>query len=274
MKFVRSKYFWIILGLVIIGVAGVCLFCRQTAKRMPEERLEVKARPMRAVVPQVASTNQVQKATAKKRRRMADPLAGLSPADRALYTAVQDALDAEDFAKTKAAAEEAYKSTNSEVRLQAVEALGWFGPRGLAELTPMMADADEDVAQAATDAWELGLADIEDANSRFAISQMALTSIRNSQSLVTIGAQFVAAATDLIDATSDEEKAFNYRVQAVQTIVDMLEGASENSLRADVTKDIYEDLTGHAWQGISEAERYLQSPENYEPSKEGEESEQ
>ena len=273
MKFARTKYFWIILGLAIVGVAGVCLFRNQATKGSPGESPEGKTRTMRTVTPQVATTNQSQKVTAKKRRRMADPLEDLSPTDRALYTAVQDALDAEDLEKTKLAAEEAYKSMNPDVRLQAVEALGWFGPKGLAELTPMMADANEDVAQAATDAWELGLADIEDADSRFAISQMALTSIRNSQSLVTIGAQFVAAATDLIDGTPDEEKALNYRVQAVQTIVDMLDGAGENSSRADVTKDIYEDLTGHVWQGINEAERYLQDPENYEPPEEGEASE-
>ncbi len=273
MKFVRAKYFWIILGLVIIGVAGVYLFRNKVTKGRHGESSDEETRLMRSVAPQVASTNQPQKATAKKGRRMADPLAGLSSAERALYTAVQDALDAEDFERTKVAAEEAYKSTNSEVRLQAVEALGWFGPKGLAELTPMMADADEDVAQAATDAWELGLADVEDANSRFAISQMALTSIKNSQSLITIGAQFVAAATDLIDATADEEEVHNYRVQAVQTIVDMLDSADGNLLRVDVTKDIYEDLTGHAWQGVNEAERYLQDPENYEPSEEGEASE-
>lgn len=201
---------------------------------------------------------------AKAARRLVDPLASLSGADRKLYDAVQEALDADDFERTRAAALKAYQSENPDVRLQAVEALGWFGEKSLVDLVTMMADTNEEVAQAAANAWEVGLTDIADASLKFSIAQTALGAIGNPDTLTLVGAQFAASAMELIDAAADEKTAARRRVEAVQALVDLM-GASATSKRAEVSRELYEEITGHRWVGLDEAERYLRDPENYEP---------
>ena len=193
-----------------------------------------------------------------------DEFAHLSGADRKLAEAIQAAQDAEDFNATLAAAQAAYKSANAELRQAAVEALGMLGDRALPELTPMMADPNEDVARAAMDAWELGLADVEKASDRVSIAKLALLAISDKDALTMIGGQFSAAATDFIDSAEDDEKALRRRVEVVQTVVDMI--ADEKcATRSNAAGEIYEEITGRAWCGIDEAEKYLRDPDNYEP---------
>ena len=112
-----------------------------------------------------------------------DGFSELPPKDRSLAEAVQSALDNDDYDATIKAATKALNSTNASVRLHAVEALGWFGKKALAELTPCMADPDEEVAQAAVNAWEMGLSEIDSAKDRFDFSLMALTTISEKDAL-------------------------------------------------------------------------------------------
>lgn len=199
----------------------------------------------------------------RRTRKIADPRDDMSAADRALYDAVQDALDAEDFARTRAAALRAYRSANPDVRLQAVEALGWFGEKALVDLVPMMGDANEDVAQEAANAWEGGLAEVEDTGLKLAFARTALKAIANADTLTMIGAQFSSAATELIDA-AEGEAASRLRVEAIQALVDLMDQPGSPK-RAEISRELYEEITGHSWISLDEAERYLQDPENYEP---------
>lgn len=203
------------------------------------------------------------KSAKRPRRMVARVVSPMSDADRKLYDAVQSALDDEDFVAVRAAAAAAYGSANAEVRQQAVDALGWFGEKALPELTPMMADADSDVAQSACDAWESGLSEMESAFDRVKVAQMALTVISNPDALTMIGSQFSNAATELIDGAADAE-ADKYRVQVLQGIVDIM-GDESNLERAKAAREIYESVTSHEWISIDEAEKYLADPSHYEP---------
>ena len=187
----------------------------------------------------------------------------LSEADRKLCEAVQDALDAEDAARTIELASQLLVSENPEARSHAVDALGWFGPEALPELTMLMGDADEDVAQNAINAWESGVSEIDDAAARLKVSGMAMKAIFSKDALQSIAAQFSTAATELIDAEEDAQTAFDKRVEVVQSVVDLID--SPNSTLSEVGRDLYEDITGHEWISLSEAERYLNDPDNYEP---------
>ena len=187
----------------------------------------------------------------------------LPEADRKLCEAVQDALDAEDAAKTIELASQLMLSKNPEARSHAVDALGWFGPEVLPELTMLMGDADEDVAQNAINAWESGVSEIDDAAARLKVSGMAMKAIFSKDALQSIGAQFSSAAIELIDAEEDAQAAFDRRVEVVQSVVDLID--SPNSTLSEVGRDLYEDITGHEWISLSEAERYLNDPDNYEP---------
>ena len=185
-----------------------------------------------------------------------------SPADQKLSDAIQDALEKEDFPAVVAAVEKALKSRNPDVRREAVDALGWFGEKALAELTVWMADADEDVAQAAMDHWENGVSELEDANERLQTSLFALNTLTDKDALTMIGSQFANAATELIDEEEDEEKALQKRTEVIQALVDMIE--SDKPSCAAAAREIYEDVTGNRWISVDEAEKYLRDPDNYE----------
>ena len=53
------------------------------------------------------------------------------------------------------------------------------------------------------------------------------------------------------------------RLLVIFLLVDMI-GSSNNSL-SDVGRDLYEEITGHNWINMDEAELYLKDPDNYEP---------
>ena len=195
----------------------------------------------------------------RKRRTSEHPY---SPADKKLSDAIQGALEKEDLAAVMAAAAAALKSQNPEVRHDAVDALGWFGEKALAELTVWMADADEDVAQAAMNHWEEGVSELEDARERLQTSLFALNTLTAPDALTMIGSHFANAATELIDDEENEAKASQMRTEVVQALVDMIEG--DKPAHAEAAREIYEDVTGNKWISVNEAEKYLRDPENYE----------
>ena len=86
----------------------------------------------------------------------------LSPTDRKLAEDVQLALDESDFESVVTAAKAALMSSNTEVRENAVEALGWFGAKALPELTLAMADKDADIAETAMQHWQQALSELND----------------------------------------------------------------------------------------------------------------
>lgn len=254
----------IILALALAG--GVAAFLFRTPD--PAKETTADARPAGGGTAETPSPRPARPADARPRPKPAavalpDSRAGMSEADRRLADAVQDALDAEDFARTREAARKAAQSADAEVRIQAAEALGWFGAKALADLIPLMGDANKAVAKAATDAWEFGLMEVSDPGFKFTATHEALKSVSDPDALAMIGAQFAAAATERIDA-ADGAAAERLRVQAVQALVDLM-GAAGDTKRTEVSRELYEEITGQRWLGLDEAERYLQDPENYEP---------
>ena len=188
--------------------------------------------------------------------------ARLSAGDRKLCESVQEAMDANDCSKTIELCTALMASSDPAARSHAVDALGWFGMEALPELTTLMGDPDEDVAQSAINAWESGILEIDDPAVRLKISNMALNALFSKDALQSIGAQFSVAATEYIDAEEDEAAACNRRIKVIQAVVDMIE-SPKNQL-AGVGRELYEEITGHEWRGIEEAERYLDDPDNYE----------
>lgn len=266
----------VIVVIVAIAAAGVLLFVDTCSRPLSgddsPERGSTKliATKAKAVAGSTNAVDTVALAKAERRRkwleRLAkiDPYEGLSAGERALCEELESAQSDEDFKRVQVVAEKALKSENSAVRLNAIEALSWFGEKALPELAPMMVDADEDVAKAAMNAWESALSEIESAKERIDTARIALTTIADRDALAMIGAQFSNAAQDWIDATSDEDVASERRVSVVQALVDVLEGDKSN-VRLDMAKEVYEEITGHAWAGIEEAEKYLANPDEYEP---------
>lgn len=191
--------------------------------------------------------------------------AHLKGKDRTLAEQLQRGLDEADFKNVAAAADAAASSKNPEVRELAVYALGWFGAEALPELTVWMADPDEDVAQAAMNLWEQGLTDIASAENRLSITAAALGTLTDREALESLSGQFSIAATEFIDEVDEDEQADEARerrIAVVQTLYDLIENG--NDVQSVQAMETYSDITGFAWRGADEAERYLQNPDDYD----------
>lgn len=173
-------------------------------------------------------------------------LDGLSDRDKKLVQSVRDALDEDDFTSVLKAARVALKSKTPEVREAVVEALGWFGPQALPELTPLMADPDENVAGAAISQWELALDEIEESNTRAAIATSVMKTLTNKDALETIVCQITHQDDDFA---------------ILEALVSIIE--SDNKVAAEVAREEYESLTGEEWTDIDAANKWLM--ENYDP---------
>ena len=72
------------------------------------------------------------------------------------------------------------------VKLAAIDALGWFGGNCLPELVGFLADADREVIDATTDAWEDAIAECESDREVSAQVKFAATLVTNSESMDSI----------------------------------------------------------------------------------------
>ena len=163
----------------------------------------------------------------------------MTPEEQKLYDAIQDALDVEDYGKICELAATAAQLTNEEVRLQAVEALNWFGQKALPELTMFMADASDEVRNQACDAWRTGVSEIEDPGRRGNLTLSAMQLVRDRDQLDFM----VMEISDL----SDKEQI---------GILEKLIGGGNTSADA-VAREHYEFVTGEKYESHEAAQRWL-----------------
>ena len=220
----------------------------------------------REKIRQIVSTE-----STKGRRRLrpaAEMFENLRGKDRKLAEAIQKALDADDYAGVMQSVDAAMRSENAEVRSHLVDALSWFGAEALPELTVLMADPDEDVAESAQAQWTVALSEIESPGKRMEIGLSALATLTDQNMLADISGEVSNAALEYIeeDDESDEPdptRESERRVEVVQALLDIMEGGRPAC--AEAAAETYEEITGHAWAGVDEAELYLRNPDDYEP---------
>lgn len=259
----------VISGVVILGVIGAVVFwpvaqteAPKSEKKLVQNVAKSRCSPVESVR-RALPKNLSGKSNKKRPMRNVELFAHLTGSDRKLAESVQEALDNDDFRKMMTVASEALMSTNVEVRLNVVDALGWFGVQALPELTGAMADANEDVRQAAANHFELALQEVEKPQEQFDIAMAAFATLSDADQLASLGGILNNAATELIDGEDDAEKAADNRLKVVQALVDIITGETlpQNIAAA---KEAYNDITGYEWHGIDQAEAYLQNPEGYE----------
>lgn len=168
------------------------------------------------------------------------------PADQKIMAAADAAIENDDLEGARSLAEAALKSDNADLKEKVVEALGWFGEAAMAELTPFMSDANEEVAKAATDNWVDALQNMDDDGVKAGVVEMSLKSIRNK---------------DILEVVADELVGLDDHLAAVQAIANVMEG--DSSPAAEAAREAYETITGEKWSGVDAAEKWLQ--ENYKP---------
>ena len=139
-----------------------------------------------------------------------------TPEERALSKRIEAALDEEDLNKAVACAKEALNCQNVEIRQAMVDALGWFGAKGLPELTPFLADSDEDVRDSAMNEWSMALSDIDDEPEKLGVVEAVESLLR----IIEVGGseQGIAKAKETYEFVTGDE--FTSRAAAEKWIAE------------------------------------------------------
>lgn len=172
-----------------------------------------------------------------------------TPAERALADRIERALEDEDVNRARECAAEAQSCRVAEIRQAMVDALGWFGSRALPELTPFLADADEDVRESAQNEWSMALSDIENDAERVSAAELAMSVLTDEDMLEDVSGEYIGVDEKL----------------AVESLVRVIE-ANRSSAGVAKAKETYEFVTGDEWQSVVEARRWIR--EEYEPGDE------
>lgn len=189
-----------------------------------------------------------------------------------------DEFDEEDFeakseaalkarARFLAAAEAGAQSANPAVREATVEAYAWQGAEMLPELTPMMADPDSGVAEAARDAVGTQLDDMEDPVLRLETAAAYVnTFASNADVRQMFSDKLVASASDIIEADDDTKSAQaaarENRNRVVEILADIIENGDPKA--AATARESYAEITSEDWVSSDEAKRWASDPEHYE----------
>jgi len=193
----------------------------------------------------------------------------LTENDRQTLVSMQEALDEENFSKVMQFARIAMQSPEPAVRMKAVDALSWFGPRALPELTALMADADEDVAGSALSSVESALMDIESTREKLDIAASYMRAFKSSEDALTMlgGALAVAGSDLIIEADENESAACNIIVDTLMSLI------ASGGTCATEAQERYQEISGYEWMGEAEARRWAENPSDYEPPAEPEDAE-
>lgn len=170
----------------------------------------------------------------------------LSPEDEKLSDAIEKALDDEDLSAARALAGAALSSASAEVRQSMVDALGWFGVKALPELTPFLADGDEDVRASAMNEWSMALSEIDDEVERIGVAELAMGVLTDDEHLDDVSGEYIGVDEKL----------------AVESLLRVIEGDGSRQ-GIEKAKETYEFVTGDEFSGRAAAERWL--AEEYTP---------
>lgn len=156
----------------------------------------------------------------------------LTDEQRRIIEEIRAALAADDFktlmrlVRKMQASDEWPDGIPKAVKLAAIDALGWFGGNCLPELVGFLADADRDVIDATTDAWEDAIAECESDREVSAQVKFAATLVTNSESMDSILSEISnmrnSVAIDTIKAVLD--KGNDVAKKQVQEIIDDFTG--------------------------------------------------
>ena len=175
----------------------------------------------------------------------------LKPEERQLLDELNEAMCGDDFETVSFAAEELSQDPNPIIRRAAVEAISWFGDKGLADMAVFLVDGDEEVAELAKERWSLGVQEVEDDQEKATLAKLGMLYVKDEDSLTTFMGDLTTVDDDL---------------KVMQVLVDLIEEGTPES--AAVAREQYEWMTGDEYRNVDYADLWLQ--ENYEPPEEDE----
>ena len=267
-KSMNRLWWWLVASGVSIGLAVAVLFCWRArgdgqhspdpynliskvengrnnrgggAERQKNERSKNKKKAGKR---QNRSTGVPERKTEKPEIEVDDE--DLSPAERTLKDAIEKALDDEDIVAARTLAAQAMIASNTEIREAMVNTLGWFGVKALPELTPFLADPDEDVRDSAMNEWSVAVSEIEDEAEKLGVVELAMHVLTNEDALEDISGEYIG---------TDEKLAVESLLRVIEA------GGSKDGIAK--AKETYEFVTGEEFVDRAAAEKWL--AEEYEP---------
>ena len=169
-----------------------------------------------------------------------------TPAEKNLAARIEKALDEESFEEAVACAKEALTCAKTDIRQAMVDTLGWFGAKALPELTPFLADSDEDVRESAQNEWSMALSDIENDGEKIGTVEMAMQVLTDEDVLEDISGEYIGVDEKL----------------AVESLLRIIE-AGGNAQGIAKAKETYEFVTGEEFTDRAAAEKWI--AEEYQP---------
>jgi uncharacterized membrane protein YdfJ with MMPL/SSD domain len=245
----KKQIIWYVVGVLIAAaLTWLVVAPTETEKKKEAPTKEVKKgrkKPLAEAKAEKAKKRLVKKEGAKsdakkKRKIIVESDEEFTPEEQQLADRIQAAMDDDNFKALQKELEAAASSTNVAIRQAAVDALAWFdGAQALPDLTLFMADENEDVRNAACDAWETGVTEIEDVNLR---------------GEAVIAGMNVVYDRDHLDSMVMEINDMSNQRQ-LEILTQIIEG--KNKLAAEAAKEHYEFVTGEEYQGVEAAQKWL-----------------
>ena len=169
-----------------------------------------------------------------------------TPEERSLAADIERALDEEDFELAKKCAPLALVCKDAEIRQSMVDTLSWFGEKAIPELTPFIADPDEDVAESAMSEWDSSVSSIDDEAEKIGAVELGLQVITDEDALESISSEYIGVDEKL----------------AVESLLKVIESGG-NAKGIAKAKETYEFITGEEFADRAAAEKWI--AEEYEP---------
>lgn len=239
----RTLFLALIVAVGAAGALGGWLWWR-TVKPESVQAESVRVSTAQAADAQVSGTQIGDKTVRSKASKVAAAIQVSEPVftaeERQQLQSLQQALDNEDCTKVLSLAKDLALCANREVRAKLPEALGWFGPKALVQLTNLLFDPDKEIAAAAIEQWKHALNQLEEANLKAQVMEAGLLAIDDEEALGDL-------MMELNDLSNSQQMAI---------LLKLLE-QGDNLPAQNAAKDQYLFLTGDDYSGTKAAESWL-----------------
>lgn len=206
------------------------------------KKVSRKGRKLRKRRAQAADGEQVEGKERKKVRpevKIDDEEKDFTEEERQISAELQNAVNNENVKDVITLGIAAASSKNAEIRRRAVDALGWFGKKTMAEMTLFMNDSDEDVASEALDQWEHAMFEVSAGAEKATLIELGMKTVRDPDALESM----IMEVGELSNAL------------AMQTMVNVIETGNPEAQK--VAKEHYEFFTGDEYTNRQAAEQWL-----------------
>ena len=217
-------------------------------QRKPGKRLRVKKSRGASATAKTAGEKSA-KQKVKPKVKIEDVEKSFTAEEKQISDELQKSIDDEKVEDAITLAVAAASSKNPEIRKRAVEALGWFGKKAMAELTLFMSDSDEDVSSDALHQWDLAMSEISSGPEKAKLIELGMQTVKDADALDSM----IMEVGDLSNTL------------AMQTMLNVIEHGTPEAQK--VTKEHYEFFTGEEFTDRKAAENWLaENPDDDAPA--------